>query len=211
MENTLVVGEYRGVTVDLDRLREQVVPSLIAEFPGVVRGTSFRRLDGDPTFDYWLVLELALSQAAPLVAERLAATADQAQAYHEVFRMTRTKWGIPHHVSLSADLESIPDDFLTVLLPVPEGRSSEWNQWYDGHHMPTVLNIAPAVRIGHRYAPISEPSSGDFLVLYEFESHQSLVDWQAGSTVASKQDEYFKRWRVRNNRRGFSVDFRVTA
>lgn len=208
MENTVVVAEYPSGT-DLDSLRESATK--VAEHPGVSRVDCYRRLDGPDRYDFWLVAEIAASEQAIPVTTRLAESSAAVQAYHEVFRMTRDEWGLPVRISNSAALDTTPDDILTVVLPVPPGRAAEWNRWYDGHHMPTVFTIAPAVVVGHRFAPISVPSSGDHLVLYEFASRAQLDEWQAGTTVAGKHNEYVERWGVLNTRRAWSVEFRVDA
>lgn len=207
MENTLVVAEYPAAT-GLASLRE-LATETVGHSPAVTRVDCYRRLDGPDRYDYWLVAELSAAQYAPGLAARLATSAGSVQAYHEVYRMSRDEWGMPARVSSSAELETRPDNILTVVLPVPPGREAEWNRWYDGHHMPTVFTIAPAVVVGHRFAPISEPSPGDFLVLYEFTSRADLDAWQAGSTVAGKHDEYVRRWGVQNTRRAWTVEFRV--
>jgi hypothetical protein len=208
MENTVVIGEYPGTT-DLAALRSEVAAKVAAHSANITRVDCYRRLDGPDQFDFWLVAELAAPQEANAVAGLLAESAQSVQAYHEVFRMSRDEWGMSQRISSSAELETTPDNILTVVLPVPPGRSGEWNRWYDGHHMPTVFTIAPAVLVGHRYAPVSEPSTGDYLVVYEFTNRKDLDTWQAGSTVAFKQDEYRERWGVRNTRRAWTLEFRV--
>jgi hypothetical protein len=174
----------------------------------VQRVSCFRRLDGPEGCDHWLVVELRTAAPATAVTRLLAEAGGRAQGYHEVFRMLRSESAAPQRVSLSAALDTLPDHILTVILPVPAGRAAEWNRWYDEEHMPTVLRIAPAIRIGHRFAPIAEPTTGEFLVVYEFPSRQSLDQWQSGATVTAKRDEYARRWGVRNTRRAFTVDFR---
>jgi hypothetical protein len=207
MENTVVVAEYPAGT-DPEMLRKTAA-AVADEADAITRVDCYRRLDGPDRYDYWLLAELASPQHAGAVATMLTGTAGAVQAYHEVFRMKRDEWGMPQHISTSAEIETTPDDVLTVVLPVPPGRAGEWNRWYDGHHMPTVFTIAPAVAVGHRFAPISEPSSGDYLVLYEFTSRADLDAWQAGTTVAGKHDEYVQRWGVYNTRRAWTLEFRV--
>jgi hypothetical protein len=208
MENTLVIGEYPP-DVDVAELREKVVPRILAHSPNVLRVTAYRRLDGPDTYAYWLLVDLGAPQEAPALAALVGDSAGAAQAYHEVWRMARDEWGIGQCISSSAELETTPDSILTVILPVPPGRAGDWNRWYDGHHMPTVMQIAPAIVVGHRYAPVSEPSTGDYLVLYEFSSREALAEWQAGSTVAAKHNEYKEKWGVQNIRRAWAMEFRV--
>ena len=208
MENTVVIGEY-APGVDVTELREKMVPRLLAHSPNVLRVTAYRRLDGPDAYAYWLLVDLAVPQEAPAVAALVGESAAAAQAYHEVWRMARDEWGIGQRISSSAELETTPDSILTVVLPVPPGKAAEWNRWYDGHHMPTVLQIAPEIVVGHRYAPISEPSTGDYLVLYEFSSRAALDEWQTGPTVAGKHHEYKEKWGVQNIRRAWAMEFRV--
>jgi hypothetical protein len=207
METTLVIGQYTGAT-PVDRLQAEVVPRLRAECPGVHRVTAYRRLDGeDERYDHWLIAELEASEFVGPVTDVLRGSADDVRAYAEVFRMNRTEWGIAQHVPSSTDLDSVPTDLLTIVLPVPEGRSAQWRIWYDRHHMPTVFSIAPGLVIGHRYAPIAPPTDGAHLVLYEFESHERMRAFQDSGTPEVKKNEYFQSWGVRNNRRAFTIEF----
>jgi hypothetical protein len=207
VENTLVIGEFAGTGNDPASLHD-VVPRIIDSSPDVERVSCFRRLDGPEGCDHWILVELRAAASAAAVTRVLADAGGRSQGYHEVFRMVRTESGTPRHVPLSTALDTTPDHILTVILPVPLGRAAEWDRWYDEEHMPTVFRIAPAIRVGHRFAPVTEPTTGEFLVMYEFPSRQSLDQWQRGTTVAAKRDEYARRWGVRNTRRAFTVEFR---
>lgn len=204
METTLVIGQYTRST-GVGRLRDEVVPALREKCPQVRRVTGFRRLDGeDDRYDFWLIAELAESEHVGQATALLAGSADDTRAYAEVFRMNRTPWGIAQHVPSSTDLDTVPVALLSVVLPVPAGRSAQWREWYDRHHMPTVFSLADGLLVGHRYTPISVPSDGAHLVLYEFSSTQQLHAFQTGGTPDFKRNEYFELWGVRNNRRAFS-------
>jgi hypothetical protein len=209
MQNTIVLGEYDD-SVELEELERKVAPAALSQFGSVCAATGYRRLDGDETYSLWLLVELDAAPDAPAVAAAVADGARRAQAYREVWRMSRDEWHVGRRVSSYDHLETSPESLLTVVLPVPEGRDTEWNRWYDYHHMPTVLGIAPGIEVGHRFAPISAPSDGTYLVAYEFRDRAALDAWQTGSTVSAKHNEYFEMWNVRNVRRAFTREFRMT-
>ena len=209
MQNTIVLGEYDSST-SREELEDSIAPKALAAIGSAVAATGYLRLDGNATYTRWLLLELDSGHEAAAVARYLAQSAQRAQAYREVWRMDRDEWHVGRRVSSYDHLDTSPESLLTVALPVPEGRDVEWNRWYDYHHMPTVLGIAPGIEIGHRFAPITEPSDGTYLVAYEFRDRAALDEWQNGSTVSAKHDEYFNMWNVRNVRRAFAREFRST-
>lgn len=209
MQNTIVLGEYDGST-SREELEYSIAPKALDAIGSAVAATGYLRLDGDATYTRWLLLELDSGHEAAAAAGLIAQSAQRAQAYREVWRMDRDEWRVGRRVSSYDHLDTSPESLLTVVLPVPAGRGVEWNRWYDYHHMPTVLGIASGIEIGHRFAPITQPSDGTYLVAYEFRDRAALDEWQGGSTVSAKHDEYFAMWQVRNVRRAFAREFRAT-
>jgi hypothetical protein len=207
MQNTIVLGEYDG-SISREELEDSIAPKALDAIAGAVAATGYLRLDGDATYTRWLLLELDSGHQSATAAAFLSQSAQRTQAYREVWRMDRDEWRVGRRVSSYDHLDTSPESLLTVVLPVPEGRSVEWNRWYDYHHMPTVFGIAPGIEIGHRFAPITDPSDGTYLVAYEFRDRAALDEWQSGSTVSAKHDEYFNQWSVRNVRRAFTREFR---
>ncbi|MGH3757547.1 hypothetical protein [Actinophytocola sp.] len=141
---------------------------------------TYRRLDGDPRFDYLTLDPSEARQAGDDAVVRR-------------FRRCRVV-GSP---------APSPAGLLHVLLPVPPGAEDEWNTWYDTVHLPGVVAIADGVRAGHRFRP-ADPDQ-PYLVIYEFATLEALEAWQRGTTVRAKKDEYFQQWGVRNNRRAFAL------
>ena len=205
MENSVVIGEFSSTSTP-DELRA-AARGLLEKNPGASRVDCYRRLDGDETYDFWLILELWDSQALYDCDARMKSLTASVRSYHEVFRMSRDSWGIAHQQSGSLSTDVVPPSLLTIFLPTPQGRSSEWNQWYDGHHMPTVFSLARGLQIGHRYAPMTPAANGEYLVLYEFPSVAEMGAFQTGGTPDFKKQEYFEIWGVRNNRRAFVLEF----
>jgi hypothetical protein len=208
VENSVVIGEFDS-TSSPDALRAAAGP-LLEQTPGASRVDCYRRLDGDGSYDFWLIAELWDSQCLFDTDQQMRALSPSVRSYHEVFRMSRNAWGIPRQRSCSLATDTLPTSLLTIFLPVPAGRSAEWNQWYDGHHMPTVFGLATALQVGHRYAPMTSAANDEYLVLYEFPSDEALTAFQTGGTPDFKKSEYFDLWGVRNNRRAFTLEFTET-
>jgi hypothetical protein len=207
MQNTVVIGEFDGAT-SLESLRS-TAEEIAAKQAGVSRVDCYRRTDGSEQYDHWLITELGDAQHLADATGAMTTAAAEVRAYHEVFRMSRDRWGIAHQRSGSREVDSLPASLLTIYLPCPEGRSAEWNEWYDCHHMPTVFSLAAGLTIGHRYAPVMRVPNDEYLVLYEFASEEELQAFQTGGTPDAKKAEYLERWGVRNTRRAFALEFAV--
>jgi hypothetical protein len=207
MQNTVVIGEFTASS-SVDELRS-FARQLRGEAEGVARVDCYRRLDGPDTYEFWLIAELADSQLIGAADAAMATQAAATRSYHEVFRMSRDSWGIARQSSCSLATASLPTSLLTIYLPCPPGRSAEWNQWYDGHHMPTVFSLAAGLDIGHRMAPMTPAANDEYLVLYEFGSDDQMRAFQTGGTPDVKKREYLERWGVVNTRRAFGLEFAV--
>lgn len=207
MQNTVVIGEFTASST-MDELRS-AARQLQDETEGIVRVDCYRRLDGPDAYDFWLIAELADSQRIGAADAAMAAVSAATRSYHEVFRMSRNSWGIPRQRSCSLATDRLPASLLTIYLPCPPGRSAEWNQWYDGHHMPTVFGLAAGLDVGHRLAPMTPAANDEYLVLYEFGSGEQMRAFQTGGTPDVKKREYLERWGVANTRRAFTLEFAV--
>jgi hypothetical protein len=88
-----------------------------------------------------------------------------------------------------------PAPILIVELPVPDGRETEWNAWYEGEHIPDFLATVQGARRSTRYRVLGQPDDGiRYLVVHEFATLDALRAFADSALLHGRLDEYTRRW-----------------
>jgi antibiotic biosynthesis monooxygenase (ABM) superfamily enzyme len=107
-----------------------------------------------------------------------------------------------------------PHPVLLIELPVPPGREAEWNEWYEGEHIPDFLATVDGAVRSTRYRIIGDSADGiSYLVVHEFASTETLSAFHDSPVMNDRLGNYTERWGMPPiwRRRGFAPTFRAEA
>jgi hypothetical protein len=107
-----------------------------------------------------------------------------------------------------------PAPILIIELPVPAGRETEWNAWYEGEHIPDFLATVEGAVRSTRYRLLGQPDDGiSYLVVHEFATLDALRAFVASTLLHGRLDDYERRWGqpAVYRRRAFEPVFRDQA
>ena len=74
-------------------------------------------------------------------------------------------------------------------------RETEYNEWYDEKHIPTMFRFQGMKRAGRYRLAGENKGASKYLVIYEFDSRQSLEEFPRSAEYAAAIEDFDEKWK----------------